>query len=212
MNIRTPLRAALVLTVFTVIATGALAFTHDRTRKPIAAAEREALLRYLDALIPKSMHDNDMLKDTLTLPPQDELGTTHPTTVYRARRGSKVTAVAFTAVATGYNGAIRLLLAVNPKGTLLGVRVLEEQETPGLGDNIELDRSPWILEFNGKSLGNPKLKYWKVKKDGGIFDQFTGATITPRGVVKGIRKALIYYNAHSAMLLGTSGHDQGNPR
>jgi electron transport complex protein RnfG len=212
MNVRAPLRATVVLSVFAIIATAILAFTYEKTRGPIADAEQQALLRNLDSLIPASRHDNDLLKDTVTLPPEPLLGTNKPTTAYRARQGSRLTAVAFTAVAPdGYNGDIRLLLAVNPAGTLLGVRVISEQETPGLGDNIELDRSNWILMFDGKSLQNPEPQEWKVKKDGGRFDQLTGATITPRAVVKAVRKALMFFAANRATLLETSAANQGKP-
>ena len=96
----------------------------------------------------------------------------------------------------GYNGSIRLLVAINLDSTLAGVRVVQHRETPGLGDAIDAQRSDWILGFDGKSLTTPPRKDWKVKRDGGDFDQFTGATITPRAVVKAVKKALLYFQAN----------------
>jgi len=93
----------------------------------------------------------------------------------------------------GYSGTIRLLVGINIDGSLGGVRVVAHRETPGLGDAIEEERSDWILGFTGKSLQDPPLQKWAVKKDGGAFDQLTGATITPRAVVKAVRQALLYY-------------------
>ena len=110
-------------------------------------------------------------------------------------------AAVLTAVAPeGYGGGIRLLVAINYDGTLAGVRVLSHHETPGLGDKIEAERSDWILQFEGLSLENPAPRNWRVKKDGGRFDQFTGATITPRAVVAAVYDALVYFEAHREAL------------
>jgi electron transport complex protein RnfG len=115
-------------------------------------------------------------------------------TVYRARLHGEPVALVIAAVAPdGYSGTIRLLVGINVDGSLSGVRVVAHRETPGLGDAIEEERSDWILGFTGKSLQNPPLQKWAVKKDGGAFDQLTGATITPRAVVKAVRQALLYY-------------------
>jgi electron transport complex protein RnfG len=99
-------------------------------------------------------------------------------------------------VPDGYSGPIKLLVAVNYDGTLGGVRVISHKETPGLGDKIEESRSDWVLGFNGKSLTDPLLEKWKVKRDGGIFDQFTGATITPRSIVSAVKHTLLYERDH----------------
>jgi len=112
--------------------------------------------------------------------------------------------VAFETARKGYSGEIRLLLGIDENGKLLGVRVLKHTETPGLGDKIEVNRSDWITRFNGLSLGNPPEAQWAVKKDGGPFDQFAGATITPRAVVNGIRDGLRLFAAHRKTLLEES--------
>jgi electron transport complex protein RnfG len=103
-------------------------------------------------------------------------------------------------VPNGYSGPIKLLVAVRTDGTLGGVRVVAHKETPGLGDKVEESRSDWILSFNDKSLSKPALAGWKVKKDGGQFDQFTGATITPRAIVSGVKNTLLYFQEHGKAL------------
>ncbi|MCW8831088.1 MAG: electron transport complex subunit RsxG, partial [Gammaproteobacteria bacterium] len=144
---------------------------------------------------------NDLLTDTIELAADPDLGTTEPSTAYRARKQDNNVAVVFSAIApNGYNGSIHLLVGVYSDGALAGVRVVKHRETPGLGDGIEAKRSDWILGFNGKSLNNLSEKQWKVKRDGGEFDQFTGATITPRAVVKAVHAALLYFKANNKIL------------
>ncbi|MGD8629642.1 MAG: electron transport complex subunit RsxG [Gammaproteobacteria bacterium] len=201
MNYRQSLITAAILLLFALIGTAMVAYTYDSTREQIAANERATLLRKLHRLIPPESHDNALLQDTLQVQDRTLLGTTDPVTIYRARMQGKPVAVVITAVAPdGYSGSIRLLVGINVDGTLGGVRVVSHRETPGLGDAIEEERSDWILGFTGKSLQNPPLEKWAVKKDGGAFDQLTGATITPRAVVKAVRQALLYYRHHKDAL------------
>jgi electron transport complex protein RnfG len=196
-TVRNVVAATVLLAVFAIIGTGLVAFTFQQTEPRIRQNEREELLRNLHQIIPPQSHDNNIFKDTTEVVAPQMLGTSEPVTVYRARKDGKPVAVAFTPIAPdGYNGAIKLLVGIKYDGTLAGVRVISQHETPGLGDGIETDRSNWILGFAGKSLGNPPLRRWAVKKDGGVFDQFTGATITPRAVVKAVRKSLLYFRAH----------------
>ena len=200
MSYRPILISAIFLFLFAVTGTGLVAFTYDSTAQRIAENQRKALLRSLNELIPGDRYDNDIFTDTLYVNNGELLGSDQPVPVYRARKNGWPVAAVLAAVAPdGYNGTIRLLVAINLDGTLAGVRVVQHRETPGLGDAIEIDRSDWILGFEGKSLTAPPKKDWKVKRDGGIFDQFTGATITPRAVVKAVHKALLYFqlNAHS---------------
>lgn len=197
MTIRHMLGSSLVLTLFAMIGTALVAVTYDTTRDQIAENERMALLRSLQALVPASRYDNDPLEDTLAITVPEQLGAADPVTVYRARKAGAPVAAVFTAVApNGYAGPIRLLVAVNYDGKLAGIRVISHKETPGLGDQIEVERSDWVHSFVGRGLGDPPMERWKVKKDGGIFDQFTGATITPRIVVEAVRKALVYFGGH----------------
>jgi len=203
------LRPAAVLAGFALLATAALVFTYGRTRAPIARAERAELARSLRTLIPRHAYDRDPVDDTVVLAPDPLLGTGQDVTAYRARIHGETQVVAFNAIAPdGYNGAIRLLVAVRPDGRLVGVRVVSHRETPGLGDGIDAERSPWIHGFDGKSLGQPPVEQWKVKKDGGAFDQLTGATITPRAVVRAVRRALEYFESHRDRLLGDDDMDR----
>ena len=201
MNYRQSLITAAILLLFALVGTAMVAYTYDSTKEQIAANERARLLRKLHRLIPPESHDNALLQDTLQVQDRTLLGTTDPVTVYRARMHGEPVAVVIAAVAPdGYSGSIRLLVGINVDGSLGGVRVVAHRETPGLGDAIEEERSDWILGFTGKSLQNPPLEKWAVKKDGGAFDQLTGATITPRAVVKAVRQALLYYRHHKDAL------------
>lgn len=193
--------AAALLAVFAAAGTLLVTATEQGTRARIADNERTFLLQTLDVLVDPARYDNDLLADTRTVVAPAALGTAEPVTVYRARAGGEPVALVLTAVAPdGYSGPIRLLVAVNRDGTLAGVRVLTHRETPGLGDGIEADRSDWILAFNGRSLGDPPAAGWAVRRDGGAFDQLTGATITPRAVIAAVHRVLQYYEAEQAML------------
>lgn len=184
--------AAFILGAFAVTGTSLVAITHQLTVERIAENERQALLRSLHALVPPKTVDNDMVGDTLVVSQPELLGGSE-TTVYRGRlMNQPVAAVLTPLVPDGYSGPIKLLVAVRYDGSLGGVRVISHKETPGLGDKIEESRSDWIYNFDGKSLGNPAIEKWKVKRDGGIFDQFTGATITPRSIVNAVKNVLIY--------------------
>lgn len=201
MNSRQILLTALLLFLFAAIGTALVAFTFDNTHARIAANERAALLRNLHVLVPPQTHDNDIFNDIIEVTDPDLLGTNAPVAVYRARKQGWPVAAVLTPVAPdGYSGAIRLLVGIKLDGTLAGVRILNHRETPGLGDFIEAERSDWILDFAGRSLDNPTPRQWAVKRDGGVFDQFTGATITPRAVVKAVKKALIYFDRHHQRL------------
>jgi len=175
--------------------------TFAETKDAIKHNEELTLLRKLNDIIPADTYDNDLLLDTITIKPDFLLNTKQNTLVYRARKNGKDVAAVFTSIApNGYNGSIRLLIGVKANGKLSGVRVVKHRETPGLGDSVDISHSNWILSFNDKSLNNPDEKNWKVKRDGGIFDQFTGATITPRAVVKAVHNALLYFEKNKTML------------
>lgn len=203
MNYRQIIITAIILLLFAVIGTALVVYTFDNTRDRIAANERATLLRKLHHLIPPEQHDNILLEDTTTVRNTSLPGTDQPVTVYRARKAGQPVALVMTPVAPdGYNGTIKLLVGINVDGTLSGVRVVAHRETPGLGDAIDETRSDWIHLFDNKSLGNPPLDRWKVSKDGGDFDQLTGATITPRAIVKAVRQTLLYYRDNQDSLFG----------
>lgn len=190
-------RAASILTLFAVLGAGLVAYSFQITKEQIQCNKRAALLRSLNALIPTDLYDNELFKDSRQIQNEAFLGTPEPVMIYRARKGQQPVASVILPIApNGYNGRIQLLVGINYEGSLLGVRVLSHKETPGLGDNIELRRSNWILSFKGRTLTNPNTTGWAVKRDGGIFDQFTGATITPRAIVKAVHNTLIFYQQY----------------
>lgn len=194
---RRMLVAAALLAGFAVIGVGLVATTEITTRERIAANERAYLLRALNQVVGSDRYDNDMFTDTIQVVDADLLGTADPVAVYRAFSGGQPVAVILTPLAPdGYSGTIRLLVGIDSDGVVTGVRVTSHKETPGLGDAIEAERSDWILGFDDRRLGDPPLAGWTVRRDGGAFDQFTGATITPRAVVKAVRNALLYFDAH----------------
>lgn len=192
--------AGILLALFATAGTALVAVTYDLTAERIAENERQALLESLGALVPIAQIDNDIVTDTRLVNNSELLGS-EETRVYLGRKAGKPVAAVFsTVVPNGYSGPIKLLVAVNADGTLGGVRVVSHKETPGLGDKIEENRSDWIHSFDGKSLNNPKFSRWKVKKDGGDFDQFTGATITPRAIVNGVKNTLMYFGKYGEFL------------
>lgn len=200
---RSTARAAVVLTAAAIAAFGLVAVVHEATRDRIAAAERARELARFDQVLGGIPHDNDLLEDTLTLRDPELLGATEAVTAYRARLHGQTVAVVLEPVAPdGYSGAIRLLLAVAPDGTVLGVRAVSHRETPGLGDFIDTGKSDWMQRFAGKSLADPAAARWRVSKDGGDFDQYTGATITSRAVVGTVGRTLEFFARHRDELLG----------
>ena len=174
-----------------------LAGTDYATKDDIAARALEDRQNSLKQVIPPGIHDNNPVTNTLIMKNAEG----REITVYRATKEGKVTGVAYEIFGSGYAGQMKLMLGVDVDGKVLGVRVLAHKETPGLGDKIEVKKGDWILRFNGLSIGNPPVEKWKVKKDGGIFDQFAGATITPRGVVNAIRKGLEFFAANKAHMM-----------
>ncbi|MFZ1386532.1 MAG: electron transport complex subunit RsxG [Thiolinea sp.] len=197
-------KPTLLLAGFAVAGTLLLAGVHSLTAKQIAEGERLGLLKRINTLVEASRYDNNPLEDKISLPPV-ELNSSEPVLVYRLRKQNQPVAAIFTTTTPdGYSGNIRLVVGVNADQTLAGVRVLTHKETPGLGDWIDVEKSDWILHFAGKSLQNPKDTSWAVKKDGGEFDQFTGATITPRAVVTAVKQVLVWSEQHTDILYAPS--------
>lgn len=192
--------AALTLGLFALAGVGLVSATHETTRERIQANQRLDLLRKLQALVPADSVDNDMAQDLIRVHDAGLLGA-EASTVYRGRRQGQPVAVVLTAtVPDGYAGPIQLLVAVRADGTLGGVRVVSHKETPGLGDKIEEEKSDWIQGFTNRSLQDPGEEHWGVKRDGGHFDQFAGATVTPRAVVRAIKNSLLYVRAQGVAL------------
>ncbi|TVQ74587.1 MAG: electron transport complex subunit RsxG [Chromatiaceae bacterium] len=187
--------STVLLALFGLVGTALVALVFEGTRERIDANIEAATLASLNEILPADRYDNAILEDTIKL--SDPLLGGDDRLVYRARREGEPVAAVFTVVARdGYSGNIHILVGVQADGEVAGVRVVSHRETPGLGDDIEAARSDWILDFDGRSLESPPREDWAVKRDGGIFDQFTGATVTPRAVVRAVRNALIYFEDH----------------
>ncbi|MBD3876404.1 electron transport complex subunit RsxG [Pseudomonas kunmingensis] len=206
---RSMLKNAAVLGLFAIVTVGAVTLLQQGTAERIQAAERAAQVRALGEILPAGSYDNHLLDDSV--PIQDRLlGNKSPLPAYVAIKDGRPSAVILQAIAPdGYSGAIHLLVGIHADGRVAGVRVIGHRETPGLGDKIELAKSRWIRSFEGKSLSSPEADGWAVKKDRGEFDQFAGATITPRAVVGAVHRALQYFDAHKAELLATGGETTG---
>jgi len=208
--LRNMLISAILLAGFGGLGTGLVVATFEATKDQIEASEKANLLKNLNNILPADSYSNNLLDNELIVPDDSLLGNEGVTSVYQAWQGDKPVAVAFSIVAPdGYSGNIRLLIAIKASGKISGVRVISHKETPGLGDKIELAKDDWILGFNDKEQNNPDVKNWKVKKDGGVFDQFTGATITPRAVVRAVHRALDYFAYNQKKLfLDQAKYDQ----
>jgi len=194
-------KTALTLIAFALVFTSLLAYVFNVTKAPIEKSEAEARMALFRQIVPENMHNNDLLKDTISIAPNALLGNRQPITVNRARIDNKPSAVILEALAhDGYAGDIKLLIAIRYDGSIAGVRVLTHKETPGLGDYIDIAKGKWIKLFDDESLQKTDDSKWLVKKDGGQFDYMAGATITPRAVVKAVHKALQYFSANKEAL------------
>lgn len=168
------------------------------TSEAIAQRHAEDVQAMLSEVIPPALHDNDLLQDQLNIDDKN---------VYQARIDNHVSAVAYQVVEPGYSGDITLIIGIDNKGKLLGVRVVSHTETPGLGDKMETARSNWIYSFDGMTLEETNEHNWAVKKDGGQFDQFTGATITPRAIVKAVKHGMLFFQQNREQLLQVKGEE-----
>ncbi len=198
---------AKVLTLAAVLSTGLVAITHQLTAPTIALQQRAQLLETLGEVIPDQYYDNDLAESCLTLSAPGVLGTQAAMPAYLATREGEPTAIAIETIAPdGYSGTIHLIAGINLDGEVLGVRVLEHSETPGLGDKIDTRVSRWVDSFVGKIINPESLDIWAVRKDGGQFDQFTGATITPRAVVNAVKRTGVYFLAQQEDIVAAAQH------
>jgi len=195
---RISVRTAAIMLAFTLIFTALMAGTYKLTAPMVAASALAEKLRLIGEVLPATMHDNDLMADAITLPPQPAIGLDDETRVWRARKnGTPVALVLEAAARDGYSGRIGLIVAVGADGRLLAVRVTEHKETPGLGDYIDpkKDRNkarPWITQFANLGFDSVPRDKWRVKKDGGRFDQMSGATISARAVTNASGRALAW--------------------
>lgn len=194
---RSMFKNGLILAAFAVVTTMLIALTFSGTEQTIISQQQKKLQGILSAIVPAQLHDNDMRTNCTTVTSQEFLGSSENQTIYRATKNSQDVALALETIAPdGYSGKIKLVVGIDATGKVTGVRVLEHKETPGLGDKIDIRISDWITSFDGQVLTEENASTWAVRKDGGQFDQFTGATITPRAVVNAVKKSVEYVQAH----------------
>ena len=205
-SFQSAIRAAIGLGLFAILTAGLVALVQLNTKERIVEQETKARLAALYELVPESYRDNDLLADSYMLSIREGA---EPQSVFLARSGGSVSAIILPWTAPdGYTAPIQLLVAIDVDGELIGVRVVSHKETPGLGDSIELTKSDWILGFDGRSTANTAAGAWAVKKDGGEFDQLTGATITPRAIVSAVYEALRFFEANKIALLNQAPQAQ----
>lgn len=194
-------RNGLRLALFAIVCTALIVLTDFYTRDEIVRQNEHQLQLMLGEMLPAGSYDNNLAESCVQLVNKDYLGDNKPHPVYVARKDHQIAGYVIDSVApAGYAGAIRLLTAVDREGKVARVQVLEHHETPGLGDKIERSKSSWIDGFNGHSIQDRQDKRWAVRKDGGEYDSFTGATITPRAVVKGVRDVLLLLKEHPELI------------
>ncbi len=189
------------LALLAALGAALIAATDQLTRKRVAENEAAQIMKVLDALLPEGGYDNSPHLDIIRLTGAELPASNAAVPVYRARRAAApVTAILTVIAPDGYVGSIRLLVGIRADGTISGVRALEHRETPGLGDNIELGRSDWIRLFDDRSIEDPAPAAWLTRRDGGDFDQISGATVTSRAVIAAVRDSLIYFAENRDML------------
>lgn len=197
------------LTVFAIVCTTVISLVHLVTKDKIAQQEQQQLLSILSTIIEPSRHNNNIFQDCILINTDSNNVDNEKLPTYLAKQDQQPIAAAITTIAPdGYNGNIKLLVAVNFDGSVSGVRTLTHKETPGLGDKIELRKSDWITSFTNKKIinKNDNDNRWHVQKDGGMFDQFTGATITPRAVVKAVKNTVQYFNNNKQNLFNQTNN------
>jgi electron transport complex protein RnfG len=194
-----------ILAGFALVSALLLGLADLSTRGVIQTRLEEDLKANLEEVIPAALYDNNLLNSTIQLDSSNANLGAAVTQVYLATKQGQLSAICFKFVAPdGYAGPITLVMGIAKDGEILGIRIISHTETPGLGDKIEISKSTWVLSFEGKSLNNLSFEEWHVKKDGGVFDQFAGATITPRKVVQAIKRGLQFYQSNQDQLIAAA--------
>ena len=202
------LQPGLILAGLAAVCTALVAVTHAITAPRIVANEQAYLEQSLAPVLKGIEYDGALLGSTIVIPAPNDLPGNEPVTVYRVYANEVPAAALFVVNAPGgFAGPIRLLIGIAANGQLTGIRVLDHRETPGLGDGIESDKSDWIHQFTGRSPGDPPALAWRIRRDGGEFDQLTGASITPRAVIRGIRDTLTYFAENKATVFAEVAAD-----
>lgn len=202
------IKSGTTLALIAAVCTALVALTYQFTHARIAANEQAWLEQSLQPALSGLFFDSGVSESAMTIPAPHELPGSEDAVVYRVYSGEAPVAALFVVSARdGYAGAIRMLVGVDIDGAITGVHVLAHRETPGLGDRIETGKSDWVRQFDGRTLSNPVASEWKIKRDGGDFDQLTGASVTPRAVVKAVRETLQYFDANAVSIFAAVADD-----
>lgn len=202
------MKGGLTLASIAAICTTLVATTYFFTKDRIAANEQAWLEKRLAPALAGLSFEGSITESKLVIPAPHELPGRDDVIVYRVYADEKPVAALFAVTAPdGYSGPIRILLGLSYEGAVTGVRILDHRETPGLGDKIVSSKSDWVYQFDGRSLRDPELEYWAIKRDGGQFDQLSGASVTPRAVIKAIRQTLLYFSAHRDDIFSPASDD-----
>lgn len=211
MNGPSVMKTGLTLALIAAVCTALVAGTHHTTKARIAANDKALLEQSLQPALAGTFYDSGVSESRVVIEPPHELPGSGPAVIYRVYAENEPVAALFVVTARdGFSGPIRILIGVGTDGVVTGLRILQHRETPGLGDKIEAARSDWVFQFEGHSLGNPEVAGWAIRVDGGEFDQLTGASVTPRAVIKAVRDTLIYFDAHrdEIFALPAAGEDE----
>jgi electron transport complex protein RnfG len=201
-------KSGVTLAIIAGVCTSLVALTWQLTVDRIEANKKEWLERSLQPALAGLFFDGSVTESMITIPAPHELPGSDAAIIYRVYSGEKPVAALFVVSARdGYAGPIRLLIGISMDGVITGVRVLEHKETPGLGDKIETTKSDWVLQFDGHSLRNPEAAKWAIRGDGGQYDQLTGASVTPRSVIKAIKATLTWFEANRVAVFAAPAND-----
>ncbi|MGI9237079.1 MAG: electron transport complex subunit RsxG [Woeseiaceae bacterium] len=211
MSETTVAKSGVTLAVIAAVCTALVALTYQSTEERIEANEKAWLEKSLQPALSGLFYDSGVTESRITLQPPHDLPGSDAAMIYRVYAQRKPVAALFVVSARdGYSGPIRILVGVETTGTVTGVHVLEHRETPGLGDRVESGKSDWVKQFDGRSLIDPDPAGWQIKRDGGQFDQLTGASITPRAIIKAIKETLLYFDSNQEDIFAQALLDSEN--
>ena len=203
------LKSGLTLAAIAAICTAAVAATYQLTRDRIAANEQALLEASLEPALSGVDFDSSITESMLRLSAPHGLPGREDAIIYRVfAEGAPAAALFAVTARDGYSGPIRILVGIRHDGTISGVRILEHRETPGLGDKIESSRSDWVFQFDGRSIGDPGIDEWAIRRDGGQFDQLSGASVTPRAVTGAILETLLYFDANREQIFSAPATEE----
>lgn len=198
------MKSGATLALIAAICTALVAATYHLTVDRIAANQKALLEQSLQPALSGLFFDSGVTESKLVIAPPHDLPGSEAALIYRVYAEEEPVAALFVVTARdGFSGAIRILLGVDASGIVTGIRILEHRETPGLGDKIESSRSDWVHQFEDRALGDPVVTGWAIRSDGGDFDQLTGASVTPRAVIRAMRDTLIYFDEHRDEIFAT---------